>query len=213
VEVLGQKATDFGFENQKTLPKFSQRLPARNRLEALSFKQLMSTDTNSPKANNEIRPFVSEKMHIEVARDLAKRLRLSSLEDLLEEKSSSVVKALQLLRQSFQEDDPDASNDLAELGIAESVFGVIPLKGSEYWLFFHRSDKIYEGADAISVKLAKTELSESAPNNILVDADLWTIEERKPLLLRSMYGAILGFRKETDGIVCQAIHEGDDGWT
>lgn len=172
----------------------------------------MKEASHSPEQNNFLKPFVSNGgMTLEAATEVAKRLRLNSFEDLVKEKSLFTAKALELLTLSLQEDGLDGARDHMGLA-AESLRGVIPLKDGEYWIFF-RSRDIFEGADAIAVSLIKPELGERAPNNILVDHDMWIIQQREPLLLESIYGAFLGFKKEKGAIICHVIHEGDDGWS
>jgi len=163
----------------------------------------MSTDPQQPKAHEDFDWNTEEKQAIEAATQEAKRLGLDSFQELLDTRPQSVDKVLKLILNV----DPDSRD------ITPDVIGVISTSGHAHWLFFHPADDLYEGADAIEITLADPQLSATDPENIEIRHDIWCIIQKQPFLLRSMYGAILGFKNSSDGVDCVAIYEGHDSWT
>ena len=162
----------------------------------------MSSDSQVPRPHESF-DWNSEEMEAtQAATEDAKRLGLASFQELLDTRPQSAEKVLKLLHHV---EDSDIE------GIAPSVIGVISERTGSTWLFFESADHIYEGADAIEISLEKPELGDTEPGNICLDHDVWCIIQNQPLLLRSMYGSILGFKKTTDGIDCVAVYEGHDG--
>ena len=132
-----------------------------------------------------------------------KRMALESFQDLLQADPLHLNKAIQLLRTAIDE-IPD---------ITPHVIGVINEHAGKTWLFFQPNDQIFDGADTITISLENPSLDDSDPDNIDIEHDIWCIISREPLLIRSMYGAILGFKKSVAGVACHTVDEGDaDDW-
>lgn len=164
----------------------------------------MSTDPQQPKAHEDFDWNTEEKQAIDAATEEAKRLGLDSFEELLDTRTQSAEAVLKLLQRVEDAEIED---------ITPAVIGVISERTGHKWLFFKPADHIYEGADAIGIGLQKPELGDTDPDNLCLDHDVWCIIQQQPLLLRSMYGAIFGFKNSPDGVDCVPIYEGDDGWT
>jgi hypothetical protein len=168
----------------------------------------MDTNSHPPESNEEFEPFVSEdEISFEEAAEVAKRLGLDTLEELLDTNPLVVGKALALFEHKYKDDEAFVRRFIS------LVIGVIPEQEGGYWLFFRQSDDIFEGADAIEIKLDDPQLDDTDPENITVNFDMWNIVWRQPLLLSSMYADIRGFRREGNRIVCEQIQEGYDGWS
>jgi hypothetical protein len=131
------------------------------------------------------------------------RMGLDSFHDLLQIDPSLQDKPVKLIH--------TAIDDLQD--ISPHVIGVINEHEGETWVFFQPNDDIFKGADAIPVRLVKPELGDRDPDNIQICHDIWCIISKEPLLIRSMYGAILGFKKTVEGVVCHTVVESDaDDW-
>ena len=133
----------------------------------------------------------------------ANRIGLDSFQDLLQIDPLLQDKAVKLLHAAI--------DDLQD--ISPHVIGFINDDAGETWVFFHPNDDIFEGADAIPVRLVKLELGDRDPDNIQICNDIWCIISKEPLLIRSMYGAIIGFKKTVEGVVSHTVVESDaDDW-
>jgi hypothetical protein len=163
----------------------------------------MSSDSQDPRPHESFDWNSEEKEATQAATEDAKRLGLDSFQELLDTRPQSAEKVLKLLQHVEDANIED---------IATSVIGVISERTGSKWLFFDPADHIYEGANAIGISLEKPELGDTDPANICLDHDMWRIIQSQPLLLRSIYGAIIGFQKTKDGIDCVAVYEGHDGW-
>ena len=121
------------------------------------------------------------------------RMGLDCFQDLLQTDPPLLNEPIKLLH--------TAIDDLQD--ISPHVIGV----------FFQPNNDIFEGADAIPVRLVKPELGDRDPDNIQICNDIWCIISKEPLLIRSMYGAIIGFKKTVEGIVFHTVVESDaDDW-
>lgn len=106
------------------------------------------------------------------------------------------------------------------IGIAEGdiqflnlkIIGVININPRDAWFFLEPNNDMYEGADAINVVFEDPVSADDIPKITDVDQDNWHIISKEPLLLRSMYGSILGFKKKAEHVECHVINEGDPGW-
>ena len=174
----------------------------RPRINAYAFLQ-MSADPRQPKAHEDFDRNKEEEQAVQAATEDAKRLGLNSFKELLDTRPQSVDKVLKLIQ----------SVDPASRDITPDVIGVISTSVRAHWLFFHPADDLYEGADAIEITLADPRSSATDPESIEIHHDIWCIIQKQPLLLCSMYGAILGFKNSADGVDCVALYEGHDGWT
>jgi len=163
----------------------------------------MSEDSKHSKSHGEFDWNTEENEAIQAATEDARRRGLDSLEELLDTRSPYAEKLVALA----QETDPDSPD------ITPFVLGVITERNGDHWLFFKPTDHIYEGADAIGIKTNDPALADVEREAAEINCDIWQIIEKKPLLIRSMYGAIFGFKREKQGIYCDVIYEGDDGWT
>ena len=164
----------------------------------------MSTDPQQPKAHEDFDWNTEEKQAIEAATEEARRLGLDSFEELLDTRPKSAEAVLKLLQRVEDSEIED---------ITHAVIGAISERTGHKWLFFKPADHIYEGADAIGIGLQKPEVGDTDPDNLYLNHDVWCIIQQQPLLLRSMYGAIFGFKSSPDGVDCVAIYEGHNGWT
>ena len=70
----------------------------------------------------------------------------------------------------------------------------------------------YEGADAIEVYIDESESNDELFLITSIDHDCLEIRSKDPLVITSMYGAIFGFEKLSDGIHHVLICDGDSGW-
>ena len=133
----------------------------------------------------------------------ANRIGLDSFQNLLQIDPLLQDKAVKLLHAAI--------DDLQD--ISPHVIGVINDHAGETWVFFQPNYDIFDGAHAIPVGLLKPELGDSDPDNIQIDNDVWCIISKEPLLIRSMYGAIIGFKKTVEGVVFHTVVESDaDDW-
>jgi hypothetical protein len=132
-----------------------------------------------------------------------KRMGLDSFQDVLQTDPLLLDKAIQLLNTAI-DDLPD---------IAKHVIGVINEQAGGTWLFFHSNADIFDGAEAIFLRIEKPELGDIDPDNIEINNHTWCIMSKEPLLIRSMYNAVGGFKKTVEGIDYHTIDDGDDGWT
>jgi len=162
----------------------------------------MSQDSRYLKPHEQFDWNTEENEAIQAATADAERLGLDSFGELLDTRPESADKLMKLI----QARDPD----IADVGSV--VIGIISERTGGSWLFLQPANHLYEGADAIGISFEKSELSDTEPDKIHLDQDVWRILQKQPLLLRSIYGAILGFKNTVDGIDCVAIFEGHDGW-
>ena len=132
-----------------------------------------------------------------------KRMGLDSFQDLLQTDPILLDKAIQLLNTAI-DDLPD---------MAKHVIGVINEQAGLTWLFFQANADIFDGAEAIILSHEKPELCDIDPDNIQIDNDTWRIMSKEPLLIRSIYNAVGGFKKTAKGVDYLAVDDGDDGWT
>jgi hypothetical protein len=133
----------------------------------------------------------------------ANRMGLHCFQDLLQTDPPLLNEPIKLLH--------TAIDDLQD--ISPHVIGVINDHAGETWVFFQPNYDIFDGAHAIPVGLLKPELGDSDPDNIQIGNDVWCIISKEPLLIRSMYGAIIGFKKTVEGVVCHTVVESDaDDW-
>jgi hypothetical protein len=131
------------------------------------------------------------------------RMELNSFKNLLQINPLLKDKAVRLLHAAI--------DDLQD--ISPHVIGVINEHEGETWVFFQPNEHIFEGADAIPVRLVKPELDYRDSDNIQICNDIWCIISKDPLLIRSMYGGILGFKKTVEGVVSHTVVESDaDDW-
>lgn len=97
-----------------------------------------------------------------------------------------------------QECDLATRDPIALIGCAEEPSG-------SFWAFLPPSDENFEGAHAVYP-------SKDDSGHFDLENDLWEILAREPLLLRSMFGAVLGFAMSPEGAVCHVLYEGESGW-
>ena len=140
---------------------------------------------------------------IEAATEHAKRLGLASLPDLWDQSAPVREAAISLLERTFTE--PLHSRPL--------VVGIIAEQKLASWLLLEPSDLIFDGAEVIEIRSAKSASGATPSDSANTDIELWHIIQRQPLLLRSLNGAIVGFKNGQPGTKCVVLHEGDDGWT
>ena len=131
------------------------------------------------------------------------RMGLDSFQDVLQTDPLLLDKSIQLLNTAI-DDLPD---------IAKHVIGVINEQAGGTWLFFQANADIFDGAEAIFLRLEKPELGDTYPDNIQINNHIWCIMSKEPLMIRSMYNAVGGFKKTAEGVDYLTIDDGDDGWT
>lgn len=131
---------------------------------------------------------------------------LDSFQSLLQMDSSLKDNAINLLHKAYDDFQHYSPHVIGV--ISESAY-----KRNCTWVFFQPNDDIFEGADAVAVSLEKPELGNSDQANILIENDKWRIISKEPLLMLSMYSAIIGFKRTVEGVFCHAVDEGDaDDW-
>ena len=133
-----------------------------------------------------------------------KRMGLDSFQDLLQADPLLLDKAIQFFHRAIDEEDMQ--------DIAPHLIGVINEQEGGTWLFFQPNSTIFEGADAIFLKPEKPELGDRDSFVIKIDCDNWSIISKEPLLIRSIYCAVHGFKKTAEGVCCHTIDDGDSGW-
>jgi hypothetical protein len=161
----------------------------------------MDSDTNK-KTYEQLDWNTDEQEIIRRSTEDAKRLGLSSFDELLTTDQDQLKNLLELIQDEAGEPD-----------IGLHVIGIISDKPAHHWLILRSRDDIYEGADAVEVDIYSEKETNKIKRFAEVTNDCWRTIQRDPFILASMYGAIVGFMKYDKGTECVAIFEGDDGWT
>ncbi len=144
----------------------------------------------------------AEKESLRLIVDLATKALCSSADEVIESYSELFARLPEIkntLRAVLQDREWPADHLLSSSTLA----GVILLDNqSRIWLLLREQCPNDWDCEAVPISLADRTL----------DQDGWTIVSRHPLLLRSMYGAVVGFRRVDATTQELLIVDGDSGW-
>lgn len=102
---------------------------------------------------------------------------------------------------------------VAEILAQSNITGVISERDGMLWVFLKPDSDVLDGADVFGVRWSGSFEAQQDDTPLDIDIDGWHVIQRSPLLIRSMYGGIMGFTKTDDGLMSVPIYDGDDGWS